>query len=266
MITMRGVRRGVLTFILSAATCVSAAAQSSSDLAAGQQLFQGLCSRCHGIDGTGDEGPNLNRPNLHLAPDDAALRVIIRDGLPDLGMPRVRRLQDDEITALVVFVRSLGRTAPSVQAGNAENGSAVFQKLGCATCHIINGAGGSLGPELSGIGAHRSPKYLRGAVLEPGASLPKGVLPIPSRGFDEFLLVRIVTRDGKEVRGLRINEDSFTIQLKDTKNQFLSFRKSDVRQIEKEFGKSLMPGYRDRLTGSDIDDLVAYLSSLGGAK
>ena len=266
MIVNRGVGRGALILILSAAACRSAAAQSSTDVAAGKQIFQGLCSRCHGIDGTGDEGPNLNRPNLRLAPDDAALRVILRDGLPDQGMPRIRRLQDDEITALVAYVRSLGRTAPAAQTGNAAKGSAVFQKLGCATCHIVNGAGGSLGPELTGIGAHRSPKYLAAAVLEPGASLPKGVLPVPSRGFDEFLPVRIVTRDGKEVRGLRINEDSFTIQLRDLKNQFQSFRKSDVRQIEKEFGKTVMPGYRDRLTGSDTDDLVAYLSSLGGVK
>ncbi len=73
-------------------------------------------------------------------------------------------------------------------------------------------------------------------------------------------------RDGREVRGARINEDTFTIQLRDSNGQFQSFRKAEVKQIEKDFGKSLMPSYKDRLTASEVADLVAYLSSLGGAR
>ena len=68
------------------------------------------------------------------------------------------------------------------------------------------------------------------------------------------------------MRGARINEDTFTIQMRDSNNQFHSFRKADLRQIEKEFGKSLMPSFKDRLSASEVDDLVAYLSSLGGAQ
>src|SRR4030095_4023708 len=108
--------------------------------------------------------------------------------------------------------------------------------------------------------------YLRQAIVDPGVVLPHGANPVPARNLDEFLPVRVVTRDGRELRGARINEDTFTIQLRDSNNQFHSFRKSDLRQIEKEFGKSLMPAYKDRLSASDVHDLVAYLSSLGGAK
>jgi len=68
------------------------------------------------------------------------------------------------------------------------------------------------------------------------------------------------------VRGVRINEDPFSIQIRDVGNQFHSFRKSDVKEIDKEFGKSLMPGFRGRLTDNEIEDLVSYLSSLLGAK
>jgi hypothetical protein len=102
--------------------------------------------------------------------------------------------------------------------------------------------------------------------MDPASTLPRGILPVPSRGFAEFLPVRVVTREGREVRGLRINEDSFTIQVRDASNQHHSFRKSDLRELEKETGKSLMPSFKDRLTASEADDLVAYLSSLGGAK
>jgi hypothetical protein len=85
-----------------------------------------------------------------------------------------------------------------------------------------------------------------------------------SPGYAEFLLVRVVTRDGLEMHGMRVNEDAFTIQLRDEKDQFHSFRKQDLREVEKEFGKSLMPSYQGRLSTSEIDDLVAYLASLRG--
>ena len=72
------------------------AAQDTTDIQKGKQLFEGLCSRCHGFDGAGGEGPNLNRPTLTRAQDDESLRAIIRDGIPDRGMPRVRRTTDNE--------------------------------------------------------------------------------------------------------------------------------------------------------------------------
>jgi mono/diheme cytochrome c family protein len=68
------------------------------------------------------------------------------------------------------------------------------------------------------------------------------------------------------MRGARVNEDTFTIQLRDSNNELHSYRKADLRQVEKEFGKSAMPSFKDRLSASDVNDLVAYLSSLGGTK
>ena len=123
-----------------------------------------------------------------------------------------------------------------------------------------------MGPELTDIGAHRAPDYLRQAIVEPAAALPRGVMAVPGRGFDEFLPVRAVTQNGQEMRGVRVNEDSFTIQIRDTAGRLYSLRKIDLRQLDKQTGKSLMPDYKSKVSGSDLDDLVAYLASLGGAK
>ena len=241
--------------------------QNPSDLQMGKQLFEGLCSRCHGFEGAGGEGPNLNRPTLVRAQTDEALRAIIRDGIPERGMPRVRRTTDNEQRQLIAYVRSLGRAAPAAaSAGDVQKGSGVYQRSNCNSCHVVKGEGGTTGPELTSIGVQRGPEYLRQAILDPASVLPHGGQPIPARNLDEFLPVRVVTRDGREVRGARINEDTFTIQVRDSNNQFHSFRKADLRQVDKEFGKSLMPAYKDRLTAADVNDLVAYLSSLGGAK
>jgi putative heme-binding domain-containing protein len=250
--------------LLLAAACVLTA--QSPDEAKGKQLFLGMCSRCHGLEGGGGEGPNLNRPVLTHAADNQALLAIIRDGIPNTGMPRVRRMTDAELNALVLYVRSLSRVAKVAITGNAENVKAVYNRLGCASCHTIAGQGGSFGPELTSIGALRAPAYLRQAIVDPAATLPRGVLLVPGRGFNEFLPVRVVTRDGREVRGLRVNEDSFTIQVKDAANQLYSFRKADLQTLDKELGKSLMPNYSGKTSGSELDDLVAYLWGLGGAK
>src|SRR5262245_18711381 len=241
-------------------------AQGPANIEQGKQLFNGMCARCHGIDGTGDEGPSLNRATLSRAASDDALREVIRDGIPDRGMPRVRRLTENELSQLVAYVRSLGKTTAVTTAGNAEKGRATYEKLGCAACHIVSGQGGSFGPDLSQIGVNRGASYLRQSFLGPAENLPRGSSPVPGRGFTEFLPVRVVTNDGREVRGIRINEDPFTIQMRDSANRFHSFRKSETKEIEKEFGKSLIPSYRGRLTDAETDDLVAYLASLRGEK
>jgi putative heme-binding domain-containing protein len=181
-------------------------------------------------------------------------------------MPKVRRFTDAELHAMVIYIRSLSQNTAVAVTGSPEKGRAIYQRSGCSSCHIINGEGGSLGPELTSIGAHRAPDYLRVAIVDPAAALPRGVMAFPGHGFNEFLPVRVVTRDGREVRGVRLNEDSFTIQVRDAGNQLYSFRKADLQQLDKQIGQSLMPDYKSKIDGSDLDNLVAYLSSLGGAK
>lgn len=243
-----------------------ATAQERATLAKGQQLFAGLCSRCHGLTGGGGEGPNLNRPVLERAPDDKTLVTIIREGIPNTGMPRLRRFTDAEADSLVLYVRSLGKVEPEPVKGDAGKGSAVYAKLGCSSCHTISGEGGTFGPELTNIGAYRSPDYIRESILDPAAALPRGVMLVPGRGFDEYLPVRVVTRDGQVIRGVRVNEDSFSIQVKDMNSRLYSFRKSDLQMLDKQLKTSLMPSYTGAVSGSDLDDLVAYLWSRGGGK
>src|SRR5262245_35259818 len=148
----------LLLIRLAAAQSAPAAANAAGG---GKQLFEGMCARCHGLEGTGDEGPSLNRPTLTRASTDDALRAVIRDGIPDRGMPRVRRLTDGELDQLVTYVRSLGRASGAATTGDAERGRAVYAKLGCASCHIVKGEGGSFGPDLTEIGVRRGPAYLR---------------------------------------------------------------------------------------------------------
>jgi len=240
-----------------------AAAQTFNQPGSGKQLFDALCEDCHGLNGIGDEAPALNHP---LAADDNAIKKIIRDGDAARGMPRVRRFTEPEVEVLASYVRTLGRGTPETVAGNPDRGRAVYAGLDCSTCHVVNGQGGVLGPELTKVGARRAPSFLRKTLTDPGSELPKGMTGVLLNGFSEYLPVSVVEKNGREVRGFRVNEDSFTIQVRDLDGKYYSFRKGDVQNVDKQIGRSLMPSYRDRLSGPQLDDLVAYLVSLGGAK
>jgi cytochrome c oxidase cbb3-type subunit 3 len=75
----------------------------------------------------------------------------------------------------------------------------------------------------------------------------------------------VVTTGGRTVRGMRVNEDTFSIQLRDAGGRFHSFRKSELSKIDREDNASLMPSYESKFTPAELDDLIAYLASLRGA-
>jgi cytochrome c oxidase cbb3-type subunit III len=227
---------------------------TQADLESGQKLFLGQCGRCHGPKGEGGFGAILAQPRLRHAPDDESLFRVIRDGIRGTEMPAGSTLSTREVSQLAAFVRSLGRVPIETVAGNPQRGREVYRGKGkCDQCHVANGQGISVGPELSEIGAQRSAAHLRATLMDPGANVP-----------DRFVQLRITTRDGRRITGVRIGEDTFTIQLVDLSGRAYSFFKQELTDIKKDFDKSPMPSYRDVLTASELDDLVAYLVSLRG--
>lgn len=264
--------RPVLTLLLTtvAAFARPAGAQDTPeytehDLVRGRIHYVAACARCHGVTGGGGEGPSLARPVLPRAPDNAALTRIVRGGLPGTAMAGTWWLSNDEVRQLVGYVRSLAPAdvAAGDLPGDADRGRELYERLGCNRCHTIDGFGTSRGPDLTTLGFRRGARYLREAVLDPGAALPRGQTAIAS-DFVDYLPVRIVDRDGNEVRGMRMNEDTYTIQIRDQRGTLRSYYKPDLRELEKIFDASLMRSYRDRLTDEDVDDLVRYLMSLTG--
>jgi cytochrome c oxidase cbb3-type subunit 3 len=238
------------------------AKQTPDDRARGRRLFQGQCARCHGMDGAGGTGPGLNRSALSRASDDQALFSVIKEGIPATEMPRAWQMIDGEIWQVAGYVRSLGRTARVRLPGEPERGKRLYEAKGqCATCHIVSGRGGSLGPDLTEIGARRGAGHLRSMLLNPGSSKTRD-----SSGYISFLVMRVVTQDGREVRGVRINEDTFTLQLRDADSRVYSFRKDDLKELNREPGASLMPSFETIFSRGELDDLIAYLASLRGER
>ena len=227
---------------------------TAADLKNGQQLFIAQCARCHGSKGEGGRGAVLTQPRLPHAPDDETLFRVIRDGIKGTEMPAGYAVDTRETWQLAAYVRSLGRIQNETVPGDPKRGQVLYRDKGhCSQCHIISGQGGSLGPELTEIGSRRSATHLRAAVLDPQSSLPEG-----------FLQVRLVAKDGRRISGVRLNEDTFTIQVRDLNGGVHSFFKEDLKELQKEQDKSPMPSFRGTFSSSEVDDLVAYLVSLRG--
>lgn len=217
------------------------------------------------MDATGGEGPDLHGVPASLG--DEAVVNIIKHGIRGTAMPMFFDLSDKEAADIIAFLRSFdaSATAGTVK-GDPKAGKALYESSGCSACHMIEGQGGSVGPELTRIGAMRGPTSLEDRLIDPGANLPQNGTGFYSSKWTEYLMFRAVEKNGHVIEGMRVGEDSFVIVLKDGSGKFHALWRPDLRSLAQEPGKSLMPSFKSALSPAQMDDLVAYLMTLKGAQ
>lgn len=239
-----------------------------AELEKGRKIFELQCVTCHGPKGEGDRGPTLAQPDLPRAPDNATLMTIVARGLPGTEMVG-GRLKPGEAPYLAAYVRSLGRIPQEKVPGDPAKGRELFHTKGaCLTCHTLEGEGvAAIGPDLDGIGARRSPTFLRRALVDPGADVPLTYNPMRADISMplNFAFVQVKTKDGKEYAGVRVNENTFSVQLRDMTGAIWSFYKSELASFSSGKG-SPMPVYANVFTPDEMNDIIAYLVSLRGKK
>jgi len=221
---------------------------------AGQKQFEAHCSGCHGADGEGGEhGPNIVDARHPRTRSPEGLREIIRDGIRDAGMPAFQ-LPEPDMQQLLAFVASL--TAPAINAtvnGDAAAGEKFFfGKGGCWRCHMVQGQGGSLGPDLTSIARERRLGQIEQRLRDPSLRVTAG-----------YRVVSVRLLDGRRIRGLAKNETNFDLQLQALDGRLYLLGR---REIAEEFRekKSLMP--RLQASPAEMQNLLAYLSRLSGPK
>ncbi len=227
---------------------------TKADVDQGKRLYGGRCAGCHGPAGDGGKGANLAVAILPRAGNDRNLYRVIRYGLPETEMPG-SLMPEREIWQIAGFVRTLGRVQSEAPVGDAKRGESLTGgKGGCLQCHGIGVAGGRMGPALDDVGARRSPAYLRNKIMDPAGDVPEW-----------FRLVALKTPDGKKISGVRLAEDSWSIQVLDFGDRIHSFWKQDLADLKVE-RRTPMPSYRDRFSAGELNDVVAYLVGLRGAQ
>src|SRR4029079_10712133 len=101
---------------------------------------------------------------------DEDLARVITTGVAGTAMPPFS-LQAPEVNSVIAFIRAgFDPAGTAVKVGNAARGRQVFEGKGtCTTCHSVNGVGPRVSPDLSDVGAARTPAALQRALLEPSA-------------------------------------------------------------------------------------------------
>jgi cytochrome c oxidase cbb3-type subunit III len=230
---------------------LSSGQESQAALAAGRSIFNSSCAGCHGLDGRGsDKAVNISTDANAQRLSDSQMSSIISLGIPETGMPAFHKLTEEQVRAVVGYVRALqGKGETRDLPGDAKRGKEIFFGKGdCSSCHTISGEGGFLGPDLTDHEATASASAIRDEIVRS----PR----VPSSGYRMAVLT---TSTGNRLEGLIRNEDNFSVQLQTKDGNFHLLKKVELRTFE-HLDNSLMPAnYRELLNESELNDLVSYL-------
>jgi len=332
----------VVGTVLALATAILAQEHSytQAEIDAGSKLYETSCGSCHGENGDKIVGIDFSKGTFKTARTDDDMIRIIRNGVPNTGMPG-NPFSETQANTIVAYVRSLlgGRAANasmiSSLTGDAARGKTLFEGKGnCVSCHAISGVGGTSGPDLGAppggrgggrggapaatavppapggappapgaptggqAGAPAGGRGRGGAVPAPGAAGGRGGAPAaggppaapaaaagggggrggrgaaaptpqqlersivdPSAEMaGPFRIYQVVTKANVTARGTLLNQDTFSVQMRDNNEKLMSFLKQDLKEYG--FVPSPMPSYRNVLTPQEIADVVSYLISL----
>lgn len=140
--------------------------------------------------------------------------------------------------------------------GDAIKGKDLFVKVGtCANCHVVNGEGKEVGPNLSEIGKKLAKEAMYESILYPSASI--------SHNFDTWV---VETKKGEVVQGVLVSQTPTEIVLKEATALLRTLPRADVESIARS-PVSLMPAdLTKNLTSQDLADVVEYLQTLKDAR
>lgn len=209
----------------------------------GARIFLSQCAACHGVDGKGGQGtPDFTTGRFRRASSDEGLFQIVGKGIPGTTMPAFS-LNAREAWSVVAYIRSLsaGRGIGS-STGNAARGAELYGSQGCARCHSADA------PNLNGIGRIQSAGEIRQSIVNPQTDVPP-----------QYFRMQATTKAGLKLSGMRLNEDTFSVQYRDA-GGLKSVMKSSLASYEI-IRMSPMP--KMNLTDDEVNDLVAFLLAGG---
>jgi cytochrome c oxidase cbb3-type subunit 3 len=238
---------------------------------AGESEFRINCALCHGLGAHGGgRGPDLTRAQKKHVHSDAEMFQVISNGIPGTVMPANGTngqgvgMTDEEIWQIISYIRSVEVKAAANAGGNAARGKQLFYgDANCSLCHMVEGKGGRVGPELTGVGGSRTRDAIIDSVRNPSRRLAWGLTESTKEFPQEYETITAVTAEGKEIKGVALNEDNFSVQLMDASENVYLLEKDKLHSFKKS-RESMMPVYKpDLLSDKDLDDVVAYLTSVG---
>jgi uncharacterized repeat protein (TIGR03806 family) len=183
--------------------------------------------------------------------------------------PLVSRVVDDRGAALLAdWIRSLQPTQKFVrdwamddlvpkldhlkQERSIDSGRAAFRQAGCDQCHQFAGKGGTVGPDLTGIGKRLSPRDLLESIVLPSKVITEG-----------YATTEIETKSGDLVTGRVEREDERALVVRPSvaSDTTVTIPKADIRERHLSKTSNMPTGILNTLEETQILDLLGYLAS-----
>jgi cytochrome c oxidase cbb3-type subunit III len=268
-------KRLVVLLLLAASPVLAQSANpfiaNQDAIAQGKAVYDKNCTACHGADaGAGDRAPaivNASATSMRGERSDAQLLNVVRNGIPGTAMPAWgTRLSNDDILKLGAYIHALRGSALDAPApGDVAQGREVFfGKGGCAGCHMVEGRGGVLGPDLSNIAAIRKTVAISNALTRADHRVyGDGGVHLPSIPPMDYNPVQIVTKAGKTVDGLMLNQDAWSVQIMGMDGRLHSFDRADLKSVTIKPGSIMPSDYDKKLTPDEFRNLMAFLTRQG---
>jgi putative heme-binding domain-containing protein len=237
------------------------------EVADGGRLYGANCAGCHGPKGDAVSGAALMTGSFKRATSDDDLAKLVRNGIPNTTMQPRRELTDMQAATIVAYLRLMALSSgtpsaaiavPDLPPGDALRGKTIFEssKGDCISCHRVAANGSRFGPDLSAVGA--APRGGRGGAPNPQVLAAKLLEPNSSVSAANRY-VRLVEKNGNVISGKLMNEDTFAIQIFDSKEKLATYQKSGLKDYT---FISPMPSYRGKLNPQELSDVVTYLITL----
>jgi putative heme-binding domain-containing protein len=195
------------------------------------------------VEGYKDEMAIVYAPPISLNMDEikAVLSYLQSQG-GDLDM---EALENPSEVSLEFFNRILAASAAG--GGDPGNGEEVFAD-NCMDCHLLNGEGEEIGPDLTGIAA-KGLKYISESVTAPAKSI--------TEGYETW---DVTQHDGRKLIGIKSREDANEVEIVRDTGEIIVIAKADIKEIVQDETRSIMPDdLTEALTIKDFQDVQAFL-------
>ena len=138
--------------------------------------------------------------------------------------------------------------------GSAVRGRQIYQRsaMACATCHLVDGKGGKLGPDLSTVGSYMTPESLLESLLNPSTDIKQG-----------YETVVVTRNDQTVVSGLLQRKTDTSVLVRDPSGKVVSIPTGEVAKVDTSPVSLMPPGLTSALRRDELVDLMTFLTSLG---
>ncbi len=205
------------------------------------------------VDGFKDEMPKVYEPPIALGPDQVASVILYLQSIGGVPDPSAVVLPP-EIREAAGRLSGVEPWEPYLDGDSLQGRELFFDQEGsasCVKCHTVEGEGGDVGPELTGVAGTRTAQFIVESILRPSSEIASG-----------YETVLIQTSGGRLLDGVILRERGDTVWLGTTEGEELVLPVADIarRRVQE---LSIMPAdFSEVLSVEEFHDLLAYLRTL----